>query len=200
MLVIGVTGGTGAGKTTFSDAVIRHGGTAIDCDVLYAELLRSDSQMKEKLSRSFGDIFRPDGTLDRKILARVVFSSEEQMKKLNEIVFEHILRAVDAEIAKAKEKKTPYFVIDAINLVQSGLAQRCDTVVGVLAPREERLKRIIERDKLQKPEAEARINAQEPDGFYAKNCSYLLKNTGGETEFSLAAERLFEQIIKECNA
>lgn len=197
MIVIGVTGGTGAGKTTFLDAVKRNGGTALDCDALYAELLHTDAALRRELSDAFGGIFAPDGSLLRQKLAEAVFSSPEKLERLNGIVYGHILRAADAALSEARGKNAPYFAIDAINLVQSGLADRCDAVVGVLAPERDRLARIMARDGISEEAAQRRIRAQENERFFRENCTHLLINEGSEADFAAASEALFQQIKKE---
>ena len=166
MLTIGITGGTGCGKTAFLRCIEARGGVGIDCDALYYDLLRTDGALRAALTESFGAVFCPDGSLDRKRLGTVVFSDPAQMETLNRIVFTHVRRAVETIRAREKSAGTALLAIDAINLFQSGLAELCGTTVGVLAPEEVRLRRIMQRDGIERQYALLRIRAQEPDGFY----------------------------------
>ena len=186
MLTIGITGGTGCGKTAFLRCIEARGGVGIDCDALYYDLLRTDGALRAALTESFGAVFRPDGSLDRKRLGTAVFSDPAQMETLNRIVFTHVRRAVETIRAREKSAGTALLAIDAINLFQSGLAELCGTTVGVLAPEEVRLRRML------------RIRAQEPDGFYTARCAHILQN--GEIspeEFQIQANALLENLIKE---
>lgn len=198
MLTIGITGGTGCGKTAFLRCIEARGGVGIDCDALYYDLLRTDGALRAALTESFGAVFRPDGSLDRKRLGTAVFSDPAQMETLNRIVFTHVRRAVETIRAREKSAGTALLAIDAINLFQSGLAELCGTTVGVLAPEEVRLRRIMRRDGIERQYALLRIRAQEPDGFYTVRCAHILQN--GEIspeEFQIQANALLENLIKE---
>jgi dephospho-CoA kinase len=198
MLVIGITGGTGSGKTTLLRCVLARGGRGIDCDRLYDELLRRSPPLRQALRGAFGDIFLPDGALDRAALAARVFSSPAELARLNEIVYLHVGRAADEALARARADGCRLFAIDAVNLVQGGLAARCRAAVGVLAPAEVRAARIMARDGISREAALRRIRAQASDGFYRENCRYLLENPGGsEAAFTEKANSLLDIIIKE---
>lgn len=198
MLTIGITGGTGCGKTAFLRCIEARGGVGIDCDALYYDLLRTDGALRTALTESFGAVFLPDGSLDRKRLGAAVFSDRKQLKTLDRIVFTHVRRAVESIREREKNAGTELLAIDAINLFQSGLADICDATVGVLAPEEVRLRRIMKRDGIERQYALLRIHAQEPDNFYTAHCTHILQN--GEIspeEFQIQANELLEILIKE---
>ena len=120
-------------------------------------------------------------------------SDPAQMETLNRIVFTHVRRAVETIRSREKSAGTALLAIDAINLFQSGLAELCGTTVGVLAPEEVRLRRIMRRDGIERQYALLRIRAQEPDGFYTARCAHILQN--GEIspeEFQIQANALLE--------
>lgn len=198
MLTLGITGGTGCGKTALLRRIAARGGVTVDCDALYYELLGTDASLRAALTDAFGAVFLPDGSLDRKALGARVFSEPEQLARLNEIVFAHICRAVQTLQAQARAQGCALFGIDAINLFQSGLAELCDATVGVLAPEHVRVRRITARDGIAEDYALLRIRAQEPDDFYRVRCTHLLEN--GEIspeEFQIKADTLLDQWIKE---
>ena len=194
MVTIGITGPTGCGKTTLLQEIAARGGEIVDCDAFYYELLREDPDLKAALEHAFGDIFLPDGSLDRPKLASLVFSSADKLAKLNEIVFFHVGRAVETQKVQAEAKGTPIFAIDAINLLESGMGALCDKTVCVLAPKEVRM---MARDGLTEPAARARIDAQKPDDFYRAHCRYTLENTQTLEAFRESSRRLLNDILKE---
>lgn len=195
MLTIGVTGGTGCGKTAFLNQIAARGGQIVDCDALYAHMVLEDDALRQDLTAAFGQIFLPDGRLDRKQLAQIVFSDKSRLADLNRIVYHHIGLAV----GRLQEACTaPLFAIDAINLLQSGLADLCQVTVAVTAPEEVRLRRIMARDGLTEAEAMMRIRAQEPEAFFRAHCTYTLENGGSDpTEFIYQANQLLDHITKE---
>ena len=194
MLIIGLTGPTGAGKTTALEVLGELGFTAVDCDALYDELLRWDEPLKKKLCGAFGDGFFQDGKLNKKALGKLVFADQKAMARLNGIVFSAVGTAVEEIIEKSTARGV---VIDAINLVESGLARRCDFTVALTAPAEVRLRRIMARDGIDEAYAKSRMAAQKSDGFYKKHCTFLLENrASSKGEFRQLIREFFEDLME----
>ena len=198
MLVIGITGPTGCGKTTLLQAVQQRGGYIVDCDALYYELLASEegADLRRELQTAFPAAFDADGRLRRKALGQLVFGDQARMAQLNEIVFFHIGRAVRARLVQAKRDGRQLLAIDAINLFESGLAGLCDTTVGVLCDRETRIRRIMARDSLTRDYAALRVDAQKPDSFYESHCGTILQNAGTREQFARTADQYLTNILK----
>ncbi|MBQ6539883.1 MAG: dephospho-CoA kinase [Oscillospiraceae bacterium] len=187
-MMIGITGGSGAGKTTALNVLREMGFTIIDCDAVYHGLLSSDDAMKAELKSSFPEAFSR-GKLNRKKLGKTVFSDPGKLDRLNGIIFKYVIARV-TEIASGTENSA----VDAISLVESGLHLKCDFTVAVIAPREERVRRIMLRDGVSREYAELRISAQKPDSFYEENCDFIITNDGNEESFRQKCEMLFKDI------
>lgn len=198
MLVIGITGPTGCGKTTLLQQIERRGGYIVDCDALYYALLASKegAALRQELQTAFPGAFGADGSLRRKALGQLVFGDKARMAQLNEIVFFHVGNAVRARLVRERAAGRRLFAIDAINLFESGLAALCDTTVGVLAGRETRIARIMARDGLTREYAALRVDAQKPDSFYESHCGTILQNTGTREQFARTADQYLTNILK----
>ena len=195
MTVIGITGPTGAGKTSALEALKRLDFQVIDCDALYYEILDRDKALREALEASFGQVFQPSGKLDRKALGSRVFGDSRELAKLDRIVFPAVKSAVENKIEKCSQKG---LAIDAINLIESKMGGLCDFTVALLADPAVRMKRIMARDGLTEERAKARIAAQKPDSFYRKNCTFTLENRAGcKAEFDKLIYEFFEGLLEE---
>jgi len=187
MMIIGLTGPTGSGKTTALRVLEQMGFTIVDCDALYYELLKRDDTLRGEICAAFGQVFLPDGTLDRPTLAKAVFGDQKKLQQLDTIVARAMNAAVDEIVASCRGRGV---VIDAIKLIESGLGEKCDLTVALTAPADVRLKRIMERDGIDEAYAKKRIDAQKKDLFYKKHCMFLLENRA-------SSQREFERLIQE---
>jgi len=173
-LVIGLTGPTGAGKTSALRAIERLGGCVLDADAIYHEMLKTDLPLRTALTDAFGEVFLPDGSLDRQKLGTAVFGDAKELEKLNQIIYAHIPRELSRRM---NATVAPIIGIDAINLIEGGLDKLCDCTVAVLSPAQLRLGRIMARDGISEEYARLRIAAQKSDDFYREHCTYTLNNT-----------------------
>ena len=196
MTIIGITGPTGAGKTTALNELEKLGGAIIDCDAVYHEMLESDIALQSELEQAFGPLKNEMGTFDRKKLGGVVFRDPAALERLNRIVWPHIERAVDERIERARQQGRTCAAVDGITIIESGRAAKCDTTVAVLAPVEDRVRRICLREGISEEYARARVSAQKQDEWFWANCEHILMNDcAGVEEFALKAKTLFEQIL-----
>jgi len=197
MTIIGITGPTGAGKTTALNELEKLGGAIIDCDAVYHELLKSDTALQSELEKAFGPMKDENGAFDRKKLGGVVFRDPAALEQLNAIVYHRIGRAVDALLEQARQEGKRAAAVDGITLIESGLGAQCDATVAVLAPVEERIRRICLREGISEEYARARVGAQKQDDYFRANCDHILMNDSDYPEdFARRARALFQQILK----
>ncbi len=177
-MIVGITGGTGCGKTTALQAFADLGGTVIDCDALYHHLLKTDKDMLRAIDTRFPGVVT-DGVLDTKALGRIVFANPNDLADLNRITHKFVLRTVKTEISET----AGHIAIDAIALLESGLSDLCDVTVAVTAPEEIRIRRIMARDGISEEYAKQRITAQKPETFFRENCDHILENNSTKGDF-----------------
>lgn len=192
-LIVGLTGGTGAGKTSALAALEDLGGTVLDCDAVYHQMLRTDPALREAITAAFGPVFCPDGSLDRQKLGTLVFSDHAALDRLNAIVYEYL----PPELLRRAQGHT-LVGLDAISLMESGLGRLCACTVAVLAPAEDRVRRIMARDGISEDYARLRISAQQPDAFYRERCSHILENNcATPAQFRDQARIFFRSMLRE---
>lgn len=193
-MIIGITGGTGSGKSTMLHLIAEHGGEIFDCDAIYHELLQTDTSLLNAIENRFpGTVV--DGMLDRKKLGAVVFADERALQDLNHITH----GGVKAEILRRLEAKPSLAAIDAIGLFEGELDCICDITVAITAPAEDRIKRIMSRDNIAEDYARKRIAAQHSDDWFAERCDHVLENNSTSQDFQgkCIAFLRKEGIIKE---
>ena len=190
MTVVGITGFSGAGKSTLSDLFARRGALVLDADAIYHRLLAESGALRDALAARFGEGILTGGSVDRRKLAPVVFSSPEKLEDLNRIthpfVIDKIREALNAGPALA--------AVDAPLLFESGLSELCDLTVAVLAAKETRIRRIMTRDGITREASEARVNAQKDASYYIGRSDVVLWNDRDEESFRLKGDSLVKAL------
>ncbi len=177
-MILGITGGTGCGKTTLLSLIREQGGLVLDCDEIYHGLLASDPALLASLAQRFPGTVT-GGTLDRKKLGAIVFADKQALADLNKLTHS----AVRAEVERRLEEAPKLAAIDAIALFESGLDSLCDVTVAVTAPLESRVQRLMARDGIGERYARSRIAAQHDDKWFRERCDAVLTNDGGFPKF-----------------
>lgn len=177
-MILGITGGTGCGKTTLLTCIGSQGGLILDCDAIYHDLLRTDPALLGAIEKRFPGTVE-NGVLQRKKLGKLVFSDEKALNDLNQITHS----AVKAEVLRRLADKPKLAAIDAIGLFEGGLAELCDVTVAVTAPEEARLRRLMIRDGIDRDYAKRRIAAQKSAEWFRERCDFCLENNGTQADF-----------------
>lgn len=176
MIILGITGGSGSGKSYVSKKLCENDGLWIDADAVYHKLLEKSVAMRNAILKEFPEA-EVNGEINRKKLASMVFTNDRDLMKLNKITHPFVIEDIEKQIAECYCTNVELVVIDAIALFESGLSKICDKVIGVIASDECRLNRIISRDDIGIDRARARVNAQQKNDFYKKKCDYIIENS-----------------------
>ncbi len=196
MIVIGITGPTGAGKTTVLNVLRELGGAVADCDGVYHELLSTSVPLREELAARFGPgIFDENGDLRRKELGAIVFGDPDALADLNAITHRHIVSELERRIAQAEGEGRPAIALDAVALLESGAGMLCGTTIAVTAPEELRVRRILAREGIGEDYARARVKAQKPSAWFEERCAHTLRNDGEKASLEEQARELFKSIL-----
>ena len=189
-MILGITGGSGCGKTTLLRQIADAGGRILDCDEIYHRLLETDAALLHAIEARFpGTVVA--GKLNRKALGAIVFSDPQALDDLNRITHS----AVRAEVLRLLSDAPQLAAIDAIELFAGNQARRCQTTLAVLAKPEIRAERIMRRDGISREYALLRIQAQRPDSYFEGLCDHILRNDGSPEEFEMECKKLFKEIL-----
>ncbi len=190
-IIIGLTGPTGSGKSSACRLCESYGLKHVDCDLLARKAVEKGSDGLNALVNAFGsEILNTDGTLNRKLLAKIAFSDKAKTELLNDTIFPFIRTLV------LQETKTGNILLDAPTLFESKIDNICTTTIAVLSDKNIRLKRIIARDNLTEEDALTRISAGKTDNFYKSYANYIVYNNKTEEEFLKEFSLVLESILK----
>ncbi len=197
MLLIGLTGNVGSGKSTVARFWHQErGATVIDADHLGAEAVKPGSPALEKLIQRFGDrILLSDGSLDRRLMGQIAFSSSENLEALNSIVHPEIIRQIASAIIQAKNQGEPVVVVDAALIFEFGIDEIMDRVVVVDAPLEMRKQRMMAKDKIDEKTLEKLISFQLDAGELRERAYQVIENQGDLETLRKRALEVFDQLL-----
>lgn len=201
MLVLGITGGSGAGKSAACKYLLSRGGSLVDCDKVYASLVDKPSECTVQLANEFGSsVLNADGSLNRRALSDIVFKSGngDRLTRLNEIAHPFVIAEVKRILGDNDGNGIPYTIIDAPQLFEAGADKLCDRTLFVTANRAMRIERIVTRDGITAQAATRRIDSQLSDEYFESRCDYAIYNNGSEDELKRECYSLLDRLgIKE---
>lgn len=201
MITIGITGGSGSGKSTAARFLAQQGAKWIDADLVYRSLTDHPTECTLALAEEFGiSVLQADGALDRRALAAIVFDktnkAQEALARLNAITHRYVQEKCEEKLKEFREAGVSVTVLDVPLLFESKMDKLCDVTIAFVAPREVRLERILKRDGITHEAAEARIAAQPNDDYYEKRATYTIKNDGDEGELQSALSDLLPSLTQ----
>lgn len=195
MIVIGITGNSGSGKTTISNIISKRP----DVKIINADEVAKNMQKKmtpylEEIKKEFGEeLFDKNNNLDRRILAEKIYSNYKEKEKLDKITFKYVVQEIVNAINKNRNNGTKILVIDAPLLIESNLDKQCDYIIAIVAEKDLKINRICARDGIDKETAEKRLNIQPKDDFYYKKANFIIENkenTNLEKELNLILNKI----------
>ena len=201
MITVGITGGSGSGKSTAARFLVQKGAKCIDADLVYHSLIENPSDCTRALSREFGaSVLTADGTLDRRALSEIVFAPTDAgrlaLARLNEITHHYVQKECEKQLEAFREENVPVTVLDVPLLFESGMDKLCNVTLAFIASKKTRLVRIIKRDGITKEAAEARIAAQPSDKYYKERADHVIENNGGKEELQRSLSHLLPKIMR----
>lgn len=197
MLLVGVTGGLGAGKSTVARMLGDRGGVVVDADVLARQALEPGTRAFKEVCDLFGDeVLTPQGEIDRAALAEKVFADEEKRRALESITHPEVFRKL-AGIVEAHQGTNAVVVFDAPLILETGFDQALDVLVVVTAPEEEQVARVVRERGMSSEDARARIAAQVDAEQRAARADVVLANNGGLEPLERQVEELWERLRRQ---
>ncbi len=191
-LILGLTGGSGTGKSSVLKHLKAKGAYVIDGDSVARKVVENGKPALLEIKAHFGEsVINPDGSLARRKLGNIVFSDKKSLDILNKITHKYIKDEILEEI---KNTDKTLVAIEAAELFEGGLGGICDFTIAVLADIEIRKKRIIERDCLTLAQAENRIMSQKSDEYYINHCDFCVKNDGKITDMITEINKIIEKL------
>ena len=173
MILVGLTGGIGSGKSTVINYFKELGITCYQADDEAKKLMNSDKGLIKKIKNSFGDSIYINSKLDRKKLSTIVFTDKQKLELLNSIVHPYVNRHFENY---CKGLEDIYIIKEVAIIFEIGTQNKFDKIILVRAPKEDRVKRIIKRDKCNRQDAINRINNQIADDDKIDQCDFIIDN------------------------
>lgn len=198
MLLVGLTGGIGSGKTEVSNRLAALGAVVIDADKVAREVVEPSTPGLRQVVDAFGPgILRDDGSLDREGLGRIVFGDPDKLAQLNAIVHPLVgARIADVMADVEREHPDAVVVYDVPLLVENGLHERYEAVVVVAAAPETQLRRLVEQRGMTEADARARIGAQAPLEAKLAVADYVIDNDGDIAALDPQVEQVWRDLVE----
>lgn len=190
--IIGLTGLTGAGKSTVAEMLRQMGAHIVSADAA-ARAAVCDSEVRAALCSAFGDVLRPDGGLDRGLVAARAFATPEGRDMLNAITHPRIISLM---LDETRSTGGDVVVWDASQLFEAGADVYCDVIVSVFAGRERRVSRLMQRDGLSQEEIELRMSAQLSEDFFRRYSDVAIENNGDTQSLLDEVRRVYERVVR----
>ncbi len=190
--VLGLTGGSGCGKSLAASYLKNHGAYIIDADRIARQVLEVGTPALKEVAATFSDVLLPDGTLNRKKLGSIVFADPSKLAKLNAITHTYIIKEIELLLSNRTES---FIVIDAPLLFECGLERLCTACACVLADETVRINRLMSRDGLTEQEAKNRICSQHDDHYFRSRCHFVIENNHDQNALEQELDNLMKELL-----
>jgi dephospho-CoA kinase len=192
MLKLGITGGIGCGKSEVCRLLEEMGIPIIHADLVAREIIDSNEEIKSQIKAAFGDdVYLPEGKLDRKKVANIIFNDEDAKQTINQIVHPYVIQYQKTELEKLERSgKCKFAGVEAALIFEAGAEQHFDVIVVVAASEETVVERLMERDGLSREQILKRINSQMPLSDKIKRADIVVHNDGSLDELNHEVNRL----------
>lgn len=191
-MLVGITGGSGSGKSAVSDEFKNAGIPVIDADMVSREVTLPGKPALFKIAEVFGsEYISTDGKLLRKKLGSLVFSDSGALNSLNRIINKYIRQEIQNKISSLN---APIICLDAPLLIEYGINEQCDKVIAVLADEKIRISRICKRDAISETDALNRIKSQNKDKFYLEKADYIVYNNSTRESLANQTKKIISQL------
>ena len=195
VMVVGLTGQTGAGKTTVCKVFERSGFSVINADAIASQVMEKGSRCLQELTDCFQeDILLPDGELNRQKLAQIVFTDSKKLELLNSISYPYITGEILKQIRLSSITGHKLILLDAPTLFESRADDFCELIISVVAKESNRLERIMQRDGLTEEQAYSRMRAQHTENFFKQHSDFIIKNNKNLKNLSDVAKEVSDKI------
>lgn len=197
MLLVGLTGNIGSGKSTVAQMLSERGATIIDADVLARRAVELGTVAFEKIVARWGTaMLAPDGHLDRAALRRVVFADHDQLEELNQIVHPEVERLRGRLVEQARKRGDRLVVCDIPLLFERHMTDRFNRIILVDAHRGVRLERLVKDRGLRETEAMDMIAAQMPAELKRARADFIIENDGTLTQLERRVHDVWSALVK----
>ena len=194
--VVGLTGQTGAGKSTVSEVFLKNGFAVINADIVSRTVVEKGTKCLDEIADFFGDsVLNDDRSLNRKALGNIVFSDKVKLETLNTIIYPYITGEILRQIKKYADSGTSFILLDAPTLFESRSNDFCDIIISVVAEPDTRKQRIISRDGLTEEQALNRMKSQLDEEFFRSHSDYIIDNNGSVEDVREISKELADKIM-----
>lgn len=197
MLILGITGGVGSGKSRIlSELKENHGAYIVEADAVAHRLMEPGQEAYGKIVEAFGnDILKQTSPyeIDRSRFAEIVFQDKEKLEQLNQIVHPAVKNWIRDDIAQRKREQVALYVIEAALLIQDGYREICDEIWYIYVPKEERTRRLMKQRSYTRERCEAMYQSQEGEAYYRKYADFTINN---QNSFEDSSKQLNDRLNK----
>lgn len=197
--IVGLTGQSGAGKTTISKCFEDKGFAVINCDLVARNVTNDGSDCNKALADIFPSCFDENLTLNRTAMAKIVFADKNKLKLLNDTIFPFIIADINNEIKRLVSSGKKYILLDAPTLFEAGADSICDVIISCVADKNLRAERIAKRDNISLELIERRFNSQRSENFFRNHSDYIIENNKDETYAIKQCEKIINEIKRRLN-